>query len=115
MNQDTERRKYIPVSTRKVTKKLFLDDIVCIEREYNEIVIRTLDGVITVRRGTLDVKSYIGECEDFYQCHSYLLINMRNVASMEDGLIVFTDGEKKKIGKRNYYKAKTAFASYISR
>ncbi len=115
MNSSIEREMYIPVNNRMVTKKLFLEDIVFIEKEYHDIIIKTVDGVISLRAGALDIRSYIEDCRDFYECHSYLVINLKNVESMQDGLIVFTDGEKKKIGKRNFAKAKTAFARYIER
>lgn len=114
MSNSIERRKYIPVNSRTVTKKLFLEDIVCIEKEYHHIIIKTVDGNISLKSGKLDIRPYIADSADFFECHSYLLINLRNVESMQDGVIIFSTGEKKKIGRRNFSKAKAAFAKYIA-
>jgi DNA-binding LytR/AlgR family response regulator len=45
----------------------------------------------------------------FFQCHSYLIINLKRVVSMSSGTIVFDNGETKHLGRDAFFKTRKAF------
>lgn len=109
----TNTADYIPISNRSVTKKLFYDEIIYIEKDYHELVFATEKGKIYIRGSCADLKKYTERCKDLYECHSYLAINLRHVISMEDRKVIFSDGSAKNLGRKSFCRAKNAFAEYI--
>ena len=105
---------YIPVSNRFFAGKLFINDIMYIEISYHDIIFVTKDGRVSIRGNSADMNRYSGASADLYRCHSYLIINLKNVKFMEDGNIIFINGDVRHLGKRNFQKAKSAFTVYLS-
>ena len=50
----------------------------------------------------------------FYQCHSYLIINMARVDSMMEGKIIFDNLEEKHLGRDCFAKTRRAFNHYLT-
>jgi DNA-binding LytR/AlgR family response regulator len=107
------RQAYIAVSNRNVTRKLFFSEILFIEMDYHELLFATQEGKIYMRGSSADLKRYTRQCSDLYECHSYLTINLRHVISMENRMVLFSDGSVRQLGRKSFYRAKNAFAEYI--
>jgi hypothetical protein len=74
---------YIPISNRSVTKKLFYDEIIYIEKDYHELVFATVKGNVYIRGSCADLKKYTERCKELYECHSYLA----SIYLAEDGFV----------------------------
>jgi DNA-binding LytR/AlgR family response regulator len=67
---------------------------------------------------TLDVPGRISKLsevvgEPFFQCHSYLLINLSRVDAMANGMIIFNNQKSIHLGEGNYYKTRKKFNQYL--
>jgi DNA-binding LytR/AlgR family response regulator len=68
--------------------------------------------------GILDIPGRISKiskvvCEPFFQCHSYLLINLSRVDAMVNGRIIFDNQKSTSLGEGNYHKTRKKFNQYL--
>ena len=106
-------KKYIALSNRYYSRKIYFEDVQYIEMEGHDVVIHTEKDMVTFRGTSKEMQKLIGNRKGFHVCHSYLIVNFNNMECMEDGEILFSNGEKKSIGKKNYGKTKAVFAQFI--
>lgn len=106
-------KKYIALSNRYYSRKIYFEDVQYIEMEGHDVVIHTEKDMVTFRGTSKEMQKLIGNRKGFHVCHSYLIVNFNNMERMEDGEILFSNGEKKSIGKKNYGKTKAVFAQFI--
>ena len=108
------KRTYIPVNNKFSSEKIFYDEIVLLEKEINNINIITAKGNVCFRGKADDMRKYVEGRDDFFPCHSYLIVNMKQVTRVEGGNIYFANGEYRHLGRRNYLRVKAAYANYIA-
>jgi len=51
--------------------------------------------------------------EPFFQCHSYLMINIERVTCMKKGQIFFDNGTHKYLGRDSFAEARKGFNNYL--
>ena len=103
---------YIPVITRFYSIKLYLRDILYIERQSRVLFFHTEKEDLKVYEGIQEVLPYLDS--RFYPCLTGLLINFDKVDRMRDGRIFFCD-KKTHIdcGRQCFTRTKGAFNKYM--
>jgi len=54
-------------------------------------------------------------CEPFFQCHSYLIINLSRVSAMSKGQIFFDNLTSAYLGEKSYFRTRKRFNQYLVR
>ncbi len=90
-----------------------MDEICYIRQQLDHVLIVT-------RRGTFAVRDHLDQAdlqlhEDFYRCHTYLWINLRNVRAIGGNLVRFGGGIEVDLSKNYIGKARSAFEAYARR
>ncbi len=107
-------RKYIPIVTRKLCKKVWIKDILYITQRGRLVYVVTDE----------DEYSYYGKASElepcldkhFFCCLKWTFINFNKVESMHDQIIFFIGGKHfDEIGRTHYITTKQSFAAYMKK
>ena len=82
------------LSEKIVYLKTTSDDYILKERRFNEILDRFLS-------------------KNFFECHRNFIVNINRIAEITDSVVIFENGEKFPLSKRNHSKLVKAFARYV--
>jgi len=103
--------KYIPIITKKVTCKIYIEDVMLIEQELRKTIIYTEIDDFQIY-GKIDefLKFLDGR---FFKCHQSCIINMDKVVKMKEQTIFFKNGYKVMMGREKFKFARQKFASLL--
>ncbi len=105
------KKKYIPIVTRKETSKVFVDEILYIEKRLRIINIYTENKIYSVYGKMKEIEIYLDD--SFYKCHKSCILNFSKIISMENGIFFFENGIDLRVGQNNYQYAKSKYKSFI--
>lgn len=88
-------------------------DIVYIEAQNKEILIRTVDGFEKVVGKMEDYEKKLGD--NFYRSHRSYIVNLAWIKEIDNNEVIFQNGEKAKIGRDKIKTCKETFFNYIRR
>lgn len=106
-------RKYIPIDTAKQTRRVFLDDIIYIEKKRRQVILITKTENIIFYSTMDDVKKYMDE--RFLFCHRSYLFNMDKILRMEDQTIHMEQDYKIFLGRECFRRARNTFREYLKK
>ncbi len=98
----------------KIGKKLLTvnkDDIVYLEQTGRKLIINTDADELCVYGNLDEYEKRLGN--GFFRCHSFCIVNLNKIASIEDFQIDFVGGLKVYLGKSNIQKLKKMIISYM--
>lgn len=106
-------RKYIPIETAKQTGRVFLDDIIYIEKKRRQVILITQTGSITFYSNMDNVKKYMDE--RFLSCHRSYLFNMDKILRMEDQTVYMEQDFKVFLGRECFRRGRRVFKEYLKK
>ncbi len=106
-------RKYLPVKTRYETSKVYLEEIIYIEKDRRRAKLITVNGIITIYCGMDFLKQYTDE--RFLHCHRSYLFNMDKIKAMKEQTLHMENGDCIPLGRDCFRAARKTFDSYLHR
>ncbi len=103
-------RDFITVKKRNESTKVFIKDIILIERRYRKIFLMTSERMVEYYEKLVYIEPLLGE--NFFQVIDGCFINLEKVISARDGLIYFENGYKLQLSERGFVKAKRNHYAY---
>ena len=97
-------------SNKSITMKIPYAEILYIEQFEEKLWIvknDKIEGQLTIPGAVRDISNNLEA--RFYQCHSYLIINIRRVVLMSKATITFDNGCTKHLGRDAFVRARKAF------
>jgi DNA-binding LytR/AlgR family response regulator len=91
--------------------KVPYSEVLYIEQVGKKLRIHKEVGILNMPGRISEISKVVGE--PFYQCHSYLLINLARVDAMANGRIIFNNHKSTNIGESNYHKTRKKFNQYL--
>ncbi len=107
----TADQNWIALIAKTESVKVLYDDVLYIEQVGDNLNIYKDTDTIQIP-GRIS-KISIGMGEQFFQCHSYLIINLSRVLAMTRGEILFDNLTSTHLGEKNYYKARKKFNRFL--
>jgi len=104
-------KNWIGVVSRGESFKVPYSEVLYIEQAGKNLRIQKEVDIIHISGRISKISEVVGE--PFYQCHSYLLINLSKVRVMTNGVIIFDNKMSTRLGKYNYIKARKRFNQYL--
>lgn len=104
---------FLPVVTKKECCKIFLSDIVYIEKDARIVRIVTENDTYSEYGNISDFEPYFEDDDRFCICFKGLIINLDHVISMKNQSILFSNGKHYDLGRTNFLKAKQTFVNYM--
>lgn len=102
---------YITVVCRRVVRKVYMDDIIYIERNGRKLTIATESEHIEFYEQMKNVCDKLDK--RFYPCLQSFLINIEKVDCMENQTIYFHNGEKRPMARDSFVRTKQYFSAYL--
>ena len=103
--------KYIPVKTAKEIRRVYLDEILYIEKRRRQAILITESGK-TVFYCNMDfLKQYVDE--RFLDCHRSYLFNMDKILRMADQTVYMEGGFRVFLGWECFRRGRKIFGEYI--
>ena len=103
--------KYIPVKTAKEIRRVYLDEILYIEKKRRQAILITESGK-TIFYCNMDfLKQYVDE--RFLDCHRSYLFNMDKILCMADQTIFMEGGFQISLGRECFRRGRKIFEEYI--
>lgn len=93
------------------TLKIPTCEVLYIEQTGKQLDIHKSDRIVYVPGRLAEASNQLEE--PFYQCHSYLMINIARVVAMTKGTIIFDNGREKYVGRENFAKTRKKFNNYL--
>lgn len=113
-----EGADYLYIRTCAETRRVRLSDIISVTQNAHRIDIRYAgeETHVSSARGTVNDTAELlcGRSEDFYKCHSYLMINFTHIDLVDNQCVVFDDGSRVSMGENLLRETRKAFNAYIS-
>ena len=103
--------KYIPVVTRKATARVYLDEIIYIEKRKRQTVLVTESGPVTFYCEMAYVKKYTDG--RFLDCHRSYLFNMDRIRAMEDRAVHMDMDFSVILGREAFRRGRRMFSDYM--
>lgn len=107
----TADKNWIGLVAKSESIKVPFDEVLYIEQVGKNLLIHKEGDTICVPGRVRKLSKALGE--PFYQCHSYLLINLSKVYLMANGDIVFDNQQSTHIGQASYIKTRKKFNQYL--
>ena len=106
-------RNYIPVRTKKETVRVYLDEIIYIEKRKRKTVLVTENGQIVFYCSMAYIKNYTDE--RFMDCHRSYLFNMDKIRRMADQTVYMDMDFCVFLGRESFRKGRRIFSSYMNK
>ena len=103
--------KYIPIKTRKETSKVYLDEIIYIEKNLRKTLLITESRTVAIYCDMASMKQYTDE--RFMDCHRSYLFNMDKIIRMSDQTIYMENGDQVFLGRESFRRGRRAFDRYL--
>lgn len=107
------KRKYIPIITRKESRKLAIDEICYIYRSNRKLMFETDSGLIHSYDKIDEIEQYLGP--NFYRCMAGCIVNLARIKDMKDLTVIFDNDKIYKPGKESYQRIKRKYNAYLVR
>lgn len=105
-------RLYIPVETKQETSRVYLDEIIYIEKNRREIILITNNGSVAFYSVMAHIKQYTDE--RFLDCHRSYLFNMDKIRGMKDQMVHLDPDYYVFLGREAFRKGRKIFRNYIN-
>ena len=106
-------KQFIPLITRKFSLKVWVDDIVYIQKKDRKLKVATDRVCYEYYEKLQNIEPYLDQ--RFYYCLKSLVVNLDKIDKMTDQTIFFQNGETFFLGRENYIKAKQTYSAYLKK
>lgn len=103
--------KYVPVETKKLTGRVYLDEILYVEKNLRKTILVTEEDKITLYCAMEFVKAYVDD--RFLDCHRSYLFNMDKIKQMTEQTIVFENGDRIPLGRDCFRAGRKIYRDYL--
>ncbi|MBR0596777.1 LytR/AlgR family response regulator transcription factor [Sinanaerobacter chloroacetimidivorans] len=104
---------YIPVITRKESSKVWIKEILYIEKELRLIKIYTAGRVYSFYGKLDDIMKYLDD--NFYRCHRSCVVNLDKILRMEKGIFYLEGGKTLRVGQNNYQYTRSYYRRFLEK
>lgn len=105
--------KFIPIKTKKETGKIYLEDIIYLEKNLQKLIIYASTREVQIYCKMDDIKPYLDE--RFLFCHRSYSFNMDKVVSLRDQTIYLEKQSSVPLGRETFRKAKRLYEEYMGK
>lgn len=106
-------RKYIPIETRKETGRIYLGEIIYIEKQLRKTILITRTRKVGLYCKMEEIKKYTDE--RFLECHRSYLFNMDKILRMADQCVYMERGYCVSLGQDSFSRGRRVFRDYLKR
>ena len=106
-------KRFIPLVTRKFSLKVWIADIIYIQKKDRKIKIMTDQECYEYYEKLQNIEQYLDK--RFYHCLKTLVVNLDKIDKMTDQTIFFQNGETFFLGRENYIKTKQTYSAYLKK
>ncbi len=103
--------KFIPVITKKYSRKIDVDDIIYLEQCQRRLAIVTEEGTYVWYERIENVEKQLDE--RFYHTLKKLVVNLEKISVAENQKIVFQNGAELYLARESYIRTKQVYAAYL--
>jgi len=104
--------RLIPIFTRSEITAVKEKDIVFAESDGRKVIIHTLERKYCYNGNLSSLKEMLGQ--NFYKCHSSIIVNFNKVVSIKEGILRMEGGLKVLMGKNAYLATRKNFMSFVT-
>lgn len=106
-------RKYIPIETKQETGRIYLAEIIYIEKQLRKTVFITKTRQISQYCSMEEIKAYTDE--RFLDCHRSYLFNMDKILRMADQCVYMEQGYCVNLGQESFSRGRKQFRIYLQK
>ncbi|MCM1544080.1 MAG: LytTR family DNA-binding domain-containing protein [Ruminococcus sp.] len=111
-----EKDKYIIVSNARENHVVSLADVIYIESDGRYTIVRLTDNLTykstkSISEYNADIEKLESQC--FFRTHRRFFINMKHISEINNKVVVFDNGEKAEISRRNASKFNKSYTDYL--
>ncbi len=104
-------RKYVPVETKQETGRIYLDEIIYIEKNLRKTILITDTRRVAIYCGMDKIKQYMDQ--RFLDCHRSYLFNMDKIQRMEGQTIYLEQGYSVTLGRDRFRRGRKRYRDYL--
>lgn len=104
-------RKFIPIKTKRKTEKIFLDELIYIEKDQRRAKLITVSKELTIYSNMMDIKKYTDD--RFLDCHRSYLFNMDKIILMTEQTIYMENNYQVQLGRESFRRGRRAFDQFL--
>lgn len=106
-------RKYLLVKTKKETRKVYLDEIIFIEKDLRRAIVITDDKEIVFYSDMEKIKQDVDE--RFLDCHRSYLFNMDKIVCMTNQTVYMEQGHQVPLGRESFRRGRRIFNQHLAK
>ncbi|MCQ4637890.1 LytTR family transcriptional regulator [Anaerovorax odorimutans] len=103
--------KYIPVKTKKETSRVYLDEIIYVEKNLRKTILITDSRTVVLYCDMAYIKQFIDE--RFMDCHRSFLFNMDKIIIMTNQTVYMEKGHQVGLGRESFRRGRRIFDRYL--
>ncbi len=103
--------KYVPIETKKLTGRVYLDEILYVEKNLRKTILVTENGKITLYCAMNYIRAYADN--RFLDCHRSYLFNMDKIKQMAEQTILFENGDSVTLGRDCFRAGRKVYRDYL--
>lgn len=104
-------RKYIPIRTKKETGRVYLDEIIYVEKNLRKTMLVTEARIVTLYSDMAYIKQFTDE--RFLDCHRSFLFNMDKIILMTNQTVYLEKGFQVGLGRESFRRGRHIFDAYL--
>lgn len=110
-----EKDRFVSIPTARKNNAVKLHDIVYIESDGKYSIVRLINNSsLKSLKSISDFHAEIEtDCQSFFRTHRRYLVNMRYIAQLQGNIIVFVNGERAEISRRNIADFNRRYTNYL--
>lgn len=109
----TMAHKFLSIKTKRATEKIFLDDIIYIEKDRSRAKLITVDKERIIYSNMQDIRRHMDE--RFLSCHRSYLFNMDKIICMTNQTIYMEQGYQTQLGRETFRRGRRMFDQYLDK
>ena len=110
-----EKERCISIPTARKNNVVNLNDIVYIESDGKYSIVRLInnDSYKSIKSiSDFDTEIEVG-CQSFFRTHRRYLVNMKYISEIHGNIIIFANGERAEISRRNIFDFNKKYINYL--
>ena len=104
-------RKYVPIETKRETGRIYLDEIIYIEKNLRKTILITDSRKVTIYCGMNAIKQHMDG--RFLNCHRSYLFNMDRINRMAGQTIYMDKGYRVTLGRDCFRQGRKLYRDYL--
>lgn len=103
--------KYVPIETKKLTGRVYLDEVLYVEKDLRKTILVTENEKITLYCAMEFIKAYTDD--RFLDCHRSYLFNMDKIKQMTEQTVVMENGDSIPLGRDCFRAGRKVYRNYL--